>query len=93
MDLSALFKHAGKVAAENSPAILTAVGATGVFTTAFLAAKAAFASVDILRDAEAAKRDEPLAADETETSVSEGLTRKEQVGLVWKLYVPASSKN
>lgn len=102
MDLSALFKQAGRAAAENSPAILTAVGATGVFTTAFLAAKAAFASVDILRDAEDAKKADVLgkavdAIDEnpepgeiTVTTVNGELTRKEQLNLVWKLYVPAA---
>lgn len=101
MDLSALFKQAGKVAADNSPAILTAIGVSGTITTAFLAAKAAFASVDVLKEAEESKKAEFLgdALREVEegpepqgvqTISPEPLTRKEQAEAVWKLYVPAA---
>lgn len=94
MDLSMLFKRAGQVAAENSPAILTALGVSGTLTTAFLAAKAAFASVDVLREAEETKSQEfkgETPEDEDVVNVEpEGLTRKEQAEAVWHLYVPAA---
>lgn len=101
MDLSALFKQAGKVAAENSPAILTAIGVSGTLTTAYLAAKAAFTSVDVLREAEETKQAEFLgdALREVEEGPEpqgvqnikpEPLNRKEQFEAVWHLYVPAA---
>lgn len=102
MDFSSLFKQAGKVAASNSPAILTALGVTGTLTTAYLAAKAAFASVEVLQEAEETKKAEGLDnalkyVDENPepegieiTTVSGTLTRQEQVQAVWKLYVPSA---
>lgn len=95
MDFSSLFKQAGKVAAKNSPAILTALGVSGTLTTAYLAAKAAFASVEVLQEAEATKRDEHFTDQSNDKGENvevefEGLTRKEQVEAVWKLYVPAA---
>jgi hypothetical protein len=89
MDLSALLKRAGQKAAKNSPAILTAIGVTGTLTTAYLAAKAAFNSVDALKKAEEAKSEkyggegfEPGDAD---------LNIQDKVEAVWKLYVPAAA--
>lgn len=100
MDLSMLFKRAGKVAAEKSPAILTAIGVTGTVTTAYLAAKAAYKSVEVLNEAQAAKDAEFLGdalKDVEEGPEPEGvtfvnperLTTQEQIEAVWKLYVPA----
>lgn len=102
MDFSMLFKRAGKVAAENSPAILTALGVSGTLTTAYLAAKAAFQSVDVLREAEDAKEAEFLGTTlqivEEEPEVEgikrisyEPLTTQEKVEAVWKLYAPAAA--
>lgn len=96
MDLSALFKRAGQVAAEKSPAILTAIGVTGTLTTAYLAAKAAFASVEVLKEAEEAARAE-FFGDQTDAEGKvvevefEGLTFGEQFEAVWKLYTPAAA--
>lgn len=97
MNFSALFKRAGKAAAENSPAILTALAVTGTVTTAILAAKAAFKSVDVLKDAEEAKKDEHFG-DVKEAELSEAINTpyepmnfKEQFNAVWKLYVPAAT--
>lgn len=105
MDFGILFKRAGKVAAENSPAILAALGVSGTLTTAYLAAKAAFKSSDVLREAEMDKaeslrkeyyeehQDEsPLHYDdENESPWMEPLTTQEKVQAVWKLYVPAAA--
>lgn len=88
MDFGILFKKAGKVAAENSPAILTAIGVSGTITTAYLAAKAAFKSVDVLRDAEQEKlANRPV--DEVEEP-KDVLTTQEKFEAVWELYVPAA---
>lgn len=95
MDFGILFKKAGKVAAENSPAILTALGVSGTITTAYLAAKAAFKSVDVLREAEEAKREEHFSnvsnqeTGEPEEKEFEGLTTQEKVEAVAELYIPA----
>jgi hypothetical protein len=96
MDFGILFKKAGKVAAENSPAILTALGVSGTITTAYLAAKAAFKSVDVLREAEAEKElkyNEEVASQEegeaSEKSGPEPLTMQEKVEAVAELYIPA----
>lgn len=100
MDLSALFKRAGQVAADNSPAILTAIGVTGTLSTAYLAAKAAFKSVDVLKKAEEAKKEEFLGSALQEvaegqepvgvsTISPEPLTTQEQIEAVWSFYVPA----
>uniref|UniRef100_A0AAU7GXP3 Uncharacterized protein n=1 Tax=Streptomyces phage Scarif TaxID=3158858 RepID=A0AAU7GXP3_9CAUD len=80
-DLSALFKRAGKVAAENSPAILTAIGVTGTLTTAYFAAKGAFKAAEVIREAE----------NERCVNNEECLTTQEKVEVTWKLYVPAAA--
>lgn len=96
MDFGILFKRAGKVAAENSPAILTAIGVTGTLTTAYLAAKAGFKSVDVLKEAEEKKieenRDGSELSDEEKRDPNRfQLTKKEQADAVWKLYTPAAA--
>lgn len=100
LDLSILFKRVGKVAADNSPAILTALGVSGTLTTAYLAAKAGFQSVDVLRQAEEDKQAEFLGdalkevaegpePEGVQTISPEPLTIQEKVEAVWELYMPA----
>lgn len=81
MDFSAFAKRAGKIAADNSPAILTAIGATGVLTTAYLTGKATFKAAEIIQEAQ-----------EKENAAEKGhsLEVKEKFDLVWKLYLPAT---
>lgn len=91
-----LFQRVGKVAAQNTPAILTALGVTGTFTTAYLAARAAFNSVEVLKDAEEEKREIHFthqSNDEGEAVEVEfdGLTKREKFDSVWKLYIPAAT--
>lgn len=94
-DLSALFQRAGKAAADNSPAILTAIGVTGTITTAYLAAKGAFRSVDALKEAEDEKR-EHFFGDQTDVEGKivevefDGLTFQEKFDATWKYYTPAA---
>lgn len=75
MTFSDFFQRAGKLAADNSPAILTAIGVTGVLTTAYLTGKTSFKAARLI--------------DETETFEKKALEPKEKVELVWKLYIPA----
>lgn len=96
MNLGVLAQRAGKVAAKNSPAILTAIGVTGTLTTAYLAAKAAFKSVDVLKEASEKKEAENVeAGNEPASDVNSPtggeLTTQEKVEAVWKLYVPAAA--
>ena len=81
MDLSKIFKKAAAAARDNAPAILTAVGVTGVVTTAVLTAKATFKAADKIRDEQ-----ERLDKEEQ----SHPLTTQEKVKLVWPEYIPAA---
>lgn len=75
MDLHEIAKRAAKLAVDNSSTILTAIGVTGVVTTAVLTGRATFkASVLIL---------------EKEEETDNCLRPKEMAELTWKLYVPA----
>lgn len=87
MDLSILFKRAGEKVADNSPAILTAIGVTGTLATAYLAAKAAFKAADVLREKQSDKDSELLA----DNQPTEPLSTKEQFEATWKLYTPAAA--
>lgn len=80
IDFSALFKRAGKAAAENSPVILTALAVTGTLSTAYLAAKGAFKSAQDL-DTEYHKperNEKPIEV-------------REAFDLTWKNYIPAAA--
>lgn len=83
MSITSLARRAGKVTANNAPAILTAIGVTGAITTAVLAGKASFKAADVLRDHILEKKE---AAGEDERVFVE---HKEIFELTWKLYVPA----
>ena len=75
MDFGILARRAGKIAADNSPAILTAFSVTGTVATAYLTGKAVLKADEILRHME----------DETDP-----LTTKEKVNLTWKQFIPAA---
>jgi hypothetical protein len=74
MSFADLVKRASKLATDNSPAILTAIGVTGVVTTAYLTGKATFKAAEILNNDVRGELLEP----------------REKVELVWKLYIPAA---
>lgn len=86
-DIGILLKQAGKVAAQNSPAILTALGVTGTITTAIFAAKGAFKSAgDIV--AEEAERAIKVEAEEITPEEAE-LSTQDKINLTWQNYIPA----
>jgi hypothetical protein len=80
MKLGILAKRFGKVAADNSPAILTGLGVTGTLTAVFLTGKATFKAAEIISEAEANR----------EYEGEPDLELKDKVELVWKYYVPAA---
>lgn len=86
MNFGIFAKRAGQLVADNSPAMLTALGVTGALTTALLTAKATFKAADVLREEMENKTSDQLASNEP----IEALTTQEKTKAVWKLYVPAA---
>lgn len=86
MNFGILAKRAGKIASDNSPAILTALGVTGTLTAVFLTGKATFKAADII----ALENEHILQNPGTVNTNYEALSAKEKTNLVWKLYVPAA---
>ena len=80
LKLTILAKQAKQAIAQNSPAILTALGVTGTLTVAYFTGKATFKAADIIREAEADRKlnDDPE------------LDNWDKVDLVWKEYIPAA---
>lgn len=83
MTFGDIAKRLGKLAVDNSPAILTAIGATGVLTTAYLAGSASFKAAEILKEEE--ERKAQLVPEDGP------LDNREKFEAVWKLYIPAAS--
>lgn len=77
MTFNSVIKRLEKLASDNSPLILTAIGVTGTITTAVLTGRAAFKAAEILHD------DELTSPNVYEQTV------KTKVALTWKLYIPA----
>jgi len=75
MSFSDIFKRLGRFTADNSPTILTALGAAGAVTTAVLAGKATMKVSRILYDKE---QFEPRE-----------LTRLDKLKIAWPHYIPA----
>lgn len=83
MNFAELFKKASTFTDENASTLLTAAGVAGTVTTAYLTGKASFKAADVL------VKDHYSRAHEAGEEVSPDRPLKEQVRLVWKLYVPA----
>lgn len=82
--ITKFLRHAKKFASDNSPTILTAIGAAGTLSTAILAGKASFKAAEVIREQESLGGlveavGEPLFLD-----------GREKLRLVWKLYIPAA---
>jgi hypothetical protein len=79
MSFSDVLKKIGKYTTDNSPAILSAIGAAGVLTTAYLASKASFKAAELIA--------------EKEHDFGKGLSfrmgRRDKIKLVWPHYIPA----
>lgn len=79
MNLSSLTSKTSKIVSDNSPAILTAIGVSGLVATAYLTGKASFKAAEIISYDVGAN---PKWADEDPKT-------KDLFDLVWKLYIPA----
>lgn len=83
MNIGAIVRRAQKATADNAPTILTALGVTGLVTTAVLTGKASFKAAQVLE-----KEHHRLVDNEFEPLPS--LERfKILLPDVWKLYIPA----
>lgn len=74
-----LLRRFEKLVADNSPAILTAVGVTGTIATAILVGKATFRATELIIDEQAIQDLQELG---------HPLDSREKFELVWKLYIP-----
>lgn len=79
MNLNLIASRVAKLAADNSTTIFTAIGVTGVITTAYLTGRAAFTAAEILQE----ERDDGRDGEDA-------LDIREKVELTWKLYIPAA---
>jgi Family of unknown function (DUF6353) len=86
MNLGILAKRAGRLASDNSPAILTAISVTGTVVTAYLTGTATFKAAGIIH-LEDENRNRAAFSD----SEVFPLDFREQFNLTWKLYVPAAA--
>lgn len=77
MDFAQMLKRLEKITVDNSPAILTGLGITGVLATAYLTGKASIKAVDLIKGQEILR--------------NETLDTKERVKLVWKIYIPPAA--
>lgn len=84
MSLHTVIARAEKVASDHSPAILTALGAAGVLTTAYLTGRATIKATRIIDADRKLEEAHPLLNFEPPTL-------KYTVKLVWKLYIPPLS--
>lgn len=80
MTIAQLIRTAQRLATNNSPLILTAIGTAGVIGTAVLAARGAYRASDVIRHEE-----ELIGAE----AVKEPLSNVEKFQLTWKFYIPA----
>lgn len=81
--LAELAKQAQKFTIDNSPLVLTAIGAAGVITTAVLSVRSGLEAQKILEQHESALRAKRSAGNPIPT-----LDRKEAVRLTWKVFLP-----
>jgi hypothetical protein len=79
--LSALTRSTSRILVDNSPTILTVIGATGTLVTAYLTGKATFKAAELIREVES----------RAGTAEDGWPVIKERGKLVWKLYIPAAS--
>lgn len=82
MRFSLVLKQAERLIANNSPAILTALGVAGALTTAYLTGKASFKAAEIIHEEES-NRGYDLPGGK--------LDFRQKVEVTWRLYIPAAT--
>lgn len=88
MNIGAIVRRAQKAAADNAPTILTALGVTGLVTTAVLTGKASFKAAEVIRN-EQAKIDLDLVTHNIENKTALRVDWWYGSKITWKLFVPA----
>lgn len=78
-------KKAQKFTIDNSPLLLTVVGAIGIAGTAYLSGRAGFKAAQILQD----KQEHYAIHRQANEPIRHEFTLKEKLALTWKAYVPA----
>lgn len=79
MRIQEVAKHIERVAKDNAPVILTAIGVTGTVSTAIFASKASFRAAELIREHEEAQGTSEDAKDRL----------IERTKITWPLYIPA----
>lgn len=82
MTIGSLLRRFEKLAVDNSPVILTSIGAVGVLTTAYLTRRATIRSARIMYDAQVSRN---LSRTDGYGDI---ITPKEEALLTWKEYIP-----
>lgn len=91
MALTHLLSRVQKLAADNSPLILTVLGVTGSLTTAYLTGKASFRASETLDNERTARTIRNKEAKKQGRDLDPPLdTIPEKAKFVWKLYIPAA---
>jgi hypothetical protein len=85
VNIGAIVRRAQKATADNAPTILTALGVTGLVTTAVLTGKASFKAAQILEENRDGRSEEEVRADVKWFSID----NNKKFDLTWKLFVPA----
>jgi hypothetical protein len=88
MNLTPLLKRMGKVAADNSPAILTAIGVTSAVAATYLAARGGMEAVGLLKVAEENKKAD--LGEGFDPDLDGQLTFEEKFNATWKCFAPAA---
>jgi len=91
IDFGALVKRAGKAAAENSPAILTALAVTGTIGTAVLAAAGGIRAAKLIAETEEHETVTPAGGGDPVGIQWAQLDLKDKFKLTWKCYIPAAA--
>jgi hypothetical protein len=86
VNIGAIVKRAQKATADNAPTILTALGVTGLITTAVLTGKASFKAGKIIHE-----RNESTKNSLGDLSHEINMTSREMADITWKLYIPAAA--
>lgn len=86
MDLSTIVRRAGKLISDNSPAILTASAVVGTVATAYLTGRATVKAVEMIHHDIIEQKAEIALRTPSERYFR---TYRENVELVWQLYIPA----
>jgi hypothetical protein len=79
MNLADLGKRITKLASDNSPTILTAIGVAGTLSTALLAGRASYKAAELIKD-----------HNEEQDIHDLWMPTREKIELVWRLYIPAA---